>query len=63
MLDELIERFRNPTQGCVLTHVTTALELIGKGAPTDLVFQSIGGTEAVNRSFGVIARSPSRSRR
>ena len=53
MLDELIGRFQIPTQGCVLTHVTTALELIGKGAPTDLVFQSIGGTEAVNRSFGV----------
>jgi ethanolamine ammonia-lyase large subunit len=53
MLDGLISRFQIPTQGCVLTHATTALELIGKGAPTDLVFQSIAGTEAANRSFGV----------
>jgi ethanolamine ammonia-lyase large subunit len=53
MLDDLIGRFRIPTQSCVLTHVTTALELMQKGAPTDLVFQSVGGTEAVNRSFGV----------
>jgi ethanolamine ammonia-lyase large subunit len=53
MLDELIARFRIPTQACVLTHVTTAVELMAKGAPTDLVFQSIAGTEAANRSFGV----------
>jgi ethanolamine ammonia-lyase large subunit len=42
-----------PTQSCVLAHVTTSLLAIGRGAPVDLVFQSIGGTEAVNRSFGV----------
>jgi ethanolamine ammonia-lyase large subunit len=53
LLDELISRFKIPTQSCVLAHVTTTLELINKGAPVDLVFQSIGGTEAVNRSFGV----------
>jgi len=53
MLDDLISRFKIPTQACVLTHVTTALELMAKGAPTDLVFQSIAGTEAANRSFGV----------
>jgi ethanolamine ammonia-lyase large subunit len=53
MLDDLITRFKIPTQACVLTHVTTALELMAKGAPTDLVFQSIAGTEAANRSFGV----------
>jgi len=53
MLDDLINRFEIPTQSCVLTHVTTTLDLIGKGAPVDLVFQSIGGTEAVNTSFGV----------
>ncbi len=53
MLDGVISRFSIPTQGCVLTHVTTTLELMAKGAPVDLVFQSIGGTEAVNRSFGV----------
>ena len=42
-----------PTQSCVLAHVTTTLDLIGKGAPVDLVFQSIAGTEAANRSFGI----------
>ena len=47
------ERFEIPTQTCVLTHVTTSLRAIERGAPVDLVFQSIGGTEAANRSFGV----------
>ena len=37
----------------MLTHVSTSLELINRGAPVDLVFQSVGGTEATNRSFGV----------
>ena len=37
----------------MLTHVTTTLGLIGQGVPVDLVFQSIAGTEAANRSFGV----------
>jgi ethanolamine ammonia-lyase large subunit len=53
MLDDIIARFDIPTQSCVLTHVTTSLEAINMGAPVDLVFQSIGGTEAVNASFGV----------
>jgi ethanolamine ammonia-lyase large subunit len=53
LLDDLIARFEIPTQGCVLTHVSTSLELIRKGVPVDLVFQSIAGTEAANRSFGV----------
>src|SRR5438445_6083526 len=53
LLDEIIGRLQIPTQGCVLTHVTTTLALIGQGAPVDLVFQSIAGTEAANRSFGV----------
>jgi ethanolamine ammonia-lyase large subunit len=51
-LDDLIARFEIPTQGCVLTHVTSAIELIERGAPVDLVFQSIAGTEAANASFG-----------
>ena len=42
-----------PTQCCVLAHVTTTLDLIRKGAPIDLVFQSIAGTEAANKSFGI----------
>ncbi len=53
MTDEIIRRFDIPTQSCLLTHVTTTVEAINRGAPVDLVFQSIGGTEAVNSSFGV----------
>ena len=53
MLDDVIRRFDIPTQSCVLTHVTTSIEAISRGAPVDLVFQSIGGTEAANASFGV----------
>lgn len=53
LLDGIISRLQIPTQGCVLTHVTTTLGLIGQGVPVDLVFQSIAGTEAANRSFGV----------
>jgi ethanolamine ammonia-lyase large subunit len=53
LLDEIIARLQIPTQGCVLSHVTTTLGLIGQGIPVDLVFQSIAGTEAANRSFGV----------
>jgi ethanolamine ammonia-lyase large subunit len=53
LLDGIISRLQIPTQGCVLTHVTTTLGLIGQGAPVDLVFQSVAGTEAANRSFGV----------
>ncbi|MFM9884440.1 MAG: ethanolamine ammonia-lyase subunit EutB [Burkholderiales bacterium] len=53
MLDEVRTRFDIPTQSCVLAHVTSTLRAIERGAPVDLVFQSIGGTEAANRSFGV----------
>jgi ethanolamine ammonia-lyase large subunit len=53
MLDMVRERFAIPTQTCVLSHVTTTLRAMERGAPVDLVFQSIGGTEATNRSFGV----------
>jgi ethanolamine ammonia-lyase large subunit len=53
MLDEVIHRFEIPTQGCVLTHVTNTIKLMEGGAPVDLVFQSIGGTEKTNLSFGV----------
>jgi ethanolamine ammonia-lyase large subunit len=53
MLDEVIQHFEIPTQSCVLTHVTNTVKLIEGGAPVDLVFQSIGGTEKTNRSFGV----------
>jgi len=53
LLEDVITRFDIPTQSCVLTHVTTTLELINQGAPVDLVFQSIAGTEVANKSFGV----------
>ena len=53
LLDEVITRFAIPTQSCVLTHATTAIGLIEKGAPVDLVFQSIAGTQGANASFGV----------
>ncbi len=53
LLDELIARFAIPTQSCVLTHATTAIGLIERGVPVDLVFQSVAGTEAANASFGV----------
>jgi ethanolamine ammonia-lyase large subunit len=52
MLDDLRQRLDVPTQSCVLTHVTTAIDLMARGTPVDLVFQSVGGTEATNTSFG-----------
>ncbi|MBP6899906.1 MAG: ethanolamine ammonia-lyase subunit EutB [Burkholderiaceae bacterium] len=52
-LDGLIQTHQVPTQSCVLTHVTNTLQAIEQGAPVDLVFQSIAGTEAANKSFGV----------
>ena len=53
LLDGVIQRYGIPTQSCVLTHVTSTLQAIERGAPVDLVFQSIGGTEGTNRSFGI----------
>ncbi|MEN9484305.1 MAG: hypothetical protein RJB37_2185, partial [Pseudomonadota bacterium] len=53
LVDEVIQRFEIPTQSCVLTHVTNQIQAIEHGAPVDLVFQSIAGTEAANRSFGI----------
>ena len=53
LVDEIITRFDIPTQACVLTHVTTAIQLIERGTPVDLVFQSIAGTQSANESFGV----------
>src|SRR5688572_21226189 len=53
MLDGLIQKYNVPAQGCVLCHLTTTLQVINKNAPVDLVFQSIGGTEKTNKSFGI----------
>jgi ethanolamine ammonia-lyase large subunit len=53
LIDNLRLRFEIPVQSCVLSHVTTTIQAIEMGAPADLVFQSIGGTEKTNSSFGV----------
>ncbi|MDO9106021.1 MAG: ethanolamine ammonia-lyase subunit EutB [Methylovulum sp.] len=53
MLHEVIERYHIPTQACILAHVTTTLKAIAQGAPVDLVFQSIAGTQKANDSFGI----------
>ncbi|WP_410210533.1 ethanolamine ammonia-lyase subunit EutB [Aquirhabdus sp.] len=53
LLDALITEHEIPTQSCILTHVTNTIQLIEQGVPVDLVFQSVGGSEMVNRSFGV----------
>ena len=53
MLDEVIATLDIPTQSCVLTHVTNTLGMIEGGAPVDLVFQSIAGTEQANAGFGI----------
>jgi ethanolamine ammonia-lyase large subunit len=55
LMDDVIQHYDIPTQSCVLTHVTNTIECIEKGAPVDLVFQSIGGTEATNQGFGINA--------
>ncbi len=53
LVDALRTRFQIPVQSCVLAHVTTQMAALEAGAPVDLIFQSIAGTEAANRSFGV----------
>lgn len=53
VLDTFVSRYSIPTQTCVLTHVSTTMEAIDRGAPVDLCFQSIAGTEGTNTSFGV----------
>jgi len=53
MLDRVRESLEIPTQTCVLAHVTTQMDAMRRGAPVDLIFQSIAGTEAANQAFGV----------
>lgn len=52
-LDRLIGECGIPTQHCCLAHVTTQLECLDRGVPIDLLFQSLGGTQATNESFGI----------
>src|SRR5216684_2604680 len=56
MLQAIIDKYGIPAQSCVLTHVTTTIEAISRGAPVDLVFQSIAGTQAANAGFGINLR-------
>lgn len=53
LVDEIINQYQIPSQSCILTHVTNQIQVIEKGAPLDLVFQSIAGTEKANKSFGI----------
>lgn len=53
LMDDVIQEYQIPTQSCVLTHITNTLEAIELGAPVDLIFQSIGGTEVTNQGFGI----------
>ena len=52
---EFIDKWDIPTQNCVLAHITTQMRAIERGAPADMIFQSIAGTEKANRSFGISA--------
>jgi len=52
-LNRLIDAYEIPTQSCCLAHITTQLAALDRGAPVDLLFQSVAGTEAANRSFGI----------
>jgi ethanolamine ammonia-lyase large subunit len=52
-LDRLVEAYQVPTQACCLAHVTTQLQCLERGAPVDLLFQSISGTQAANAGFGI----------
>jgi ethanolamine ammonia-lyase large subunit/ethanolamine ammonia-lyase small subunit len=53
MLDSFRQRFDMPSQSCVLSHITTAIKAMEAGAPVDLVFQSVAGSQAANRGFGI----------
>ena len=53
LLDDVRSQYAIPTQSCVLTHVTTTIDLVARGVPVDLVFQSVAGTEGANRGFGI----------
>jgi ethanolamine ammonia-lyase large subunit len=53
LIDHIRQRYNIPTQSCVLAHLTTQMDAMRRGAPLDLLFQSIAGTEAANASFGI----------
>ncbi len=53
LIEDVRERYAIPTQSCVLSHITNTISAIERGAPVDLVFQSIAGTQSANASFGI----------
>lgn len=53
LMNDVVEKYEIPTQTCLLTHVTNTIEMINRKVPVDLIFQSIGGTEDTNKSFGI----------
>jgi ethanolamine ammonia-lyase large subunit len=53
LIDHIRQRYNIPTQSCVLAHITTQMQAMQQNAPLDLLFQSIAGTEAANKSFGI----------
>ena len=53
LMEDVRNKFDIPTQSCVLSHITTMVDIINQQVPVDLIFQSIGGTEATNKSFGI----------
>lgn len=56
MFEEIKQKWEIPTQNCVLAHITTQMEAVKNGAPTDMIFQSIAGTEKGNEAFGVTGK-------
>ncbi|MEA3544019.1 MAG: ethanolamine ammonia-lyase subunit EutB [Thermodesulfobacteriota bacterium] len=62
MFQEIKETYQIPTQNCVLGHVTTQMEAVKKGAPADMIFQSIAGSEKGNTAFGLNAAMLSEAR-
>ncbi|WP_129599601.1 ethanolamine ammonia-lyase subunit EutB [Anaerophilus nitritogenes] len=56
MFEEIKQKWSIPTQNCVLAHVTTQMEAVKKGAPSDMIFQSIAGTQKGNEAFGLTAK-------
>ena len=53
LIDEVRDRYAIPTQSCVLSHITTGIDAIERGAPVDLLFQSVAGSQAANAGFGI----------
>lgn len=53
LLDHIIQEYEIPTQSCVLTHISSGIQLAEKNVPIDLMFQSIAGSQTANTAFGI----------